>query len=94
MHTRATYRTNFGFKDRIERRSNSLHLVDLDTGDPILRSQDEVEQTIFRCSLAIKKQRRSIADANVASRTQSTQSTWSQTPEIGCAYRLPLMAMS
>ena len=77
MHTRATYQTNFGFKDRIERLP--LHLVDLDTGDPILRSQDKIEQTIFRCSLAIKKQQRSIADANVASRTQST---WSQTPEI------------
>ena len=61
-------------------------LVDLDTGDPILRSQNEVEQTIFRCSLAIKKRRHSIANANVASIEPKAQSTWSQTPKIGCAY--------
>ncbi len=63
---------------------NSLHLVDLDT---ILRSQEEVEHTIFRCSL---KQRRSIAEAIIEPKAHGAKLPKLEVP----TFDVPLMAMS
>ena len=55
--------------------------VDLEAEDPIMRAQDEIERTIFRCSVAIKKRLRTSTDTTTRD-TPTPRATGAKLPKL------------